>query len=104
MQPHLGIRRVRPAHYAYGVSIASAEPRVDDSAFHSMVHCLHDAGRSLGHYFPSVGISVDGQFLGTYPIGRLVHDSAKTANELMGKMQACQLREAARHEALAHSD
>ena len=95
MQPHLEIRRIRPTMYVYSIRIANAEPRLHEGAFRTMAQCLLDAGRSLGHYFPMVRISVDEHFLGSYAIDHLVSGAGITANELLGKVQAQQVRRAA---------
>ena len=95
MQPHLEIRRIRPTMYVYSIRFADAEPRMYEGAFRSLAQCLLDAGRSLGHYFPLVRISADEHFLGSYAIEHLVCRAARTANELLGKVQAQQVRRAA---------
>jgi len=51
----------------------------------SLERCLNDAGDSLGHYFPAVVVSLDGQDLGSYAVQRLQQNPISLAAELRVK-------------------
>ncbi|MET0543045.1 MAG: hypothetical protein ABWZ88_14980 [Variovorax sp.] len=87
MQPHLQIRCISPQVYAYSLSaggVPSSHTEPAETTMESLERCLDDAGDSLGHYFASVEISLQGQSLGSYAV-RAVQSNANTL--------ACQLRE-----------
>ncbi|RYF63989.1 MAG: hypothetical protein EOO22_25075, partial [Comamonadaceae bacterium] len=69
MQPHLKIRCIGPHIYAYSLSAdgAAAQPG-EETTLESLERCLDDAGASLGHYFASVQISIEGQLLGSFAV------------------------------------
>ena len=92
MQPHLQIRCISPQVYAYSVSAGGASTGYAETTLESLERCLDDAGDSLGHYFASIEISLQGQSLGSYAV-RLVRCNATGL--------ACQLREKFSSECLA---
>ena len=83
--PHLEIRRVAPDFYTYSVHSGHATAIHSEDSLESLERCLNDAGDSLGHYFPSVSVSLDGQNLGDYSVQRLQHNSVGLAAELLVK-------------------
>jgi hypothetical protein len=85
MQPHLNISRSSPHSYAYSLSAGGAPACYHENALSSLERCLDDAADSLGHYFPTVSVSFDGMFLGTYAISLFQRDSTALAMELMSK-------------------
>ena len=85
MLPHLEIRRVAPDFYTYSVHSGHATSVHSEDSLESLEHCLIEVGDSLGHYFPSVSVSLDGQDLGSYPVQRLQQNAAGLAAELLAK-------------------
>ncbi|MEJ8814996.1 hypothetical protein WKW77_28245 [Variovorax ureilyticus] len=66
MKPVLAIRRVEPDAYSYRISDQEA-----GGTFASIEHCLVDAAASLGHYFTSVELNLEGLFLGACALDAL---------------------------------
>jgi hypothetical protein len=87
MQPHLQIRCIGPKVYAYSFSAGgvSVQP-ADETTLDSLEHCLGDAGESLGHYFASVQISIEGRPLGTFAVGLVQRDAGALAGQLLEKL------------------
>lgn len=59
MRPLLEIRRVETDGYSYRISAQEA-----GGTFTSLEQCLSDAAASIGHYFSSVELNIEGLFLG----------------------------------------
>ena len=85
MLPHLEIRRIGPDFYTYSVRAGKADACRNEDPIDSLEGCLNDAGDSLGHYFPSVSVSLDGQDLGSYSVRSLQQDPVGLAAELLIK-------------------
>lgn len=85
MLPHLEIRRIGPDFYTYSVRAGRADACRKEDPIDSLERCLNDAGDSLGHYFPSVSVSLDGQELGNYSVQRLQQNPVGLAAELLIK-------------------
>lgn len=87
MQPLLQIRRIAPKVYAYSLSagIAPTQP-VDETTLDSLEHCLGDAGESLGPYFASVQISIEGRPLGSFAVDMVQHNAMALAGQLREKL------------------
>ena len=85
MLPHLEIRRLGRDFYIYSVRAGRADPGRSEDPVDSLERCLNDAGDSLGHYFPAVSVSLDGQELGHYPVRCLQQNAAGLAAELRTK-------------------
>ena len=85
MLPHLEIRRVGRDFYIYSVRAGRASAGRCEDPIDSLERCLNDAGDSLGHYFPSVSVSLDGQDLGSYSVRRLQQNPVGLAAELLVK-------------------
>lgn len=86
MQPHLQIRCLGPQVYAYSVSAGGCATRpADETTLASLERCLDDAGASLGHYFSSVQISLQGQVLGSFAIGLVQRNAFGLAGQLREK-------------------
>lgn len=66
MKPVLEIRRVEADAYSYRISDQEA-----GGTFASIEHCLIDAAASLGHYFATVELNLEGLFLGACAIEAL---------------------------------
>lgn len=86
MLPHLEIRRIGPDFYTYSVRAGKADACRNEDPIDSLERCLNDAGDSLGHYFPSVNVSLDGQDLGSYSVQRLLQNPVALAAELLVKV------------------
>ena len=86
MQPHLQIRCLGPQVYAYSVSAGGhATQPGDETTLESLEHCLGDAGASLGPYFASVQISLQGQVLGSFAVGLVQRNAPGLASQLREK-------------------
>ena len=85
MLPILEIRRVGSDFYTYSVRAGKADAGRSEDPIDSLERCLNDAGDSLGHYFPSVNVSLDGQELGNYSVQRLQQNPVGLAAELLVK-------------------
>ena len=85
MLPHLEIRRIGPDFYTYSVRAGKADACRNEDPIDSLERCLNDAGDSLGHYFPSVYVCLDGQDLGNYSVQRLQRNPVGLAAELLVK-------------------
>lgn len=83
--PHLEIRRISPDFYTYSVRAGHADTCHSEDSLESLERCLNDAGDCLGHYFPTVSVSLDGQELGSYSVSRLQLHPISLAAELLGK-------------------
>jgi hypothetical protein len=83
--PHLEIRRVASNFYTYSVHSGDPTAVHSEDSLESLEHCLTDAADSLGHYFPSVRVSLDGQDLGNYSVQRLQQNPVGLAAELLLK-------------------
>jgi hypothetical protein len=87
MQPHLQIRCLGPQVYAYSVSAGGKVTQpADETTLASLEHCLDDAGASLGHYFSSVQISLQGQVLGSFAVGLVQRNAPGLASQLREKL------------------
>ena len=86
MLPHLEIRRVGRDFYTYCVRAGKADASRREDPIDSLERCLNDAGDSLGHYFPSVSVSLDGQELGSYSVRSLQQNPVGLAAELLVKV------------------
>lgn len=87
MLPHLEIRRIGPEFFTYSVRAGHADPCHSEDVMDSLERCLCDVGDSLGHYFPTVSVSLDGQELGSYSVQRLQQNPNGLAAELMVKVR-----------------
>jgi hypothetical protein len=89
MKPLIEIRRVAPNAFTYRISafVADAEEAGDSGTFESLEHCLFDAGASLGHYFDSVELNVDGLFVGSYPLDALRRHPKRVAQRIQQHFQ-----------------
>ena len=87
MQPHLQIRCIAPRLYAYSLSAggASTQP-VEETTLESLERCLRDAGDSLGAYFASVQISIEGRALGSFAVGLVQRNATAVASQLREKL------------------
>ena len=85
MLPHLDIRRVGPDFYVYCLRAGKSDAGRREDPIDSLERCLNDAGDSLGHYFASVSVSLDGQDLGSYAVRRLQQNPVGLAAELLVK-------------------
>lgn len=85
MLPHLEIRRIGPDFYIYSVRAGKSYAGRSEDPIDSLERCLNDAGDSLGHYFPSVSVSLDGQELGSYSVRSLQQNPVGLAAELLVK-------------------
>ena len=85
MLPHLEIHRHGPSFYSYSVRAFHRGSGHCEDGLDSLERCLNDAAESLGHYFSSVSVSLDGQELGSYEVHRLAQHPLSMAAELMVK-------------------
>ncbi len=87
MQPHLQIRRLAPQVYAYSLTAGGTEPAPlsHETTLESLERCLGDACDSLGHYFSSVQISLEGQPLGSFAVGLAQRNACGLASQLREK-------------------
>ncbi|MBS0338982.1 MAG: hypothetical protein JSS56_00550 [Proteobacteria bacterium] len=85
MLPHLEIRRIGRDYYTYSVRAGRTDAGRCEDPIDSLERLLNDAGDSLGHYFPSVSVSLDGQDLGSYSVRSLQQNSVGLAAELLVK-------------------
>jgi len=83
--PHLEIRRLGRDIYTYSVRAGKADTGRSEDPIDSLERCLNDAGDSLGHYFPAVIVSLDGQELGNYSVRSLQQDAIGLAAEMLVK-------------------
>ena len=87
MQPHLQIRWLAPQVYAYSVNAGGLVTRPpEETTLASLEHCLDDALDSLGSYFPSVQISLQGQLLGSFSVGLVQRNAPGLASQLREKL------------------
>ncbi|KWT97535.1 MULTISPECIES: hypothetical protein [unclassified Variovorax] len=84
MKPLVEIQRVGSHAFTYRISafLAGAGPAGDSGTFDSLAFCLYDAGASLGSFFSSVELNVDGLFLGSYPVDALRRHSRRVAQRI----------------------
>lgn len=85
MLPLIEIRRIAPDSYTYSVRAGHGDACHSEDSLGSLERCLNDAGDSLGHYFPTVNVCLDGQDLGCYAVQRLLLNPIGLAAELMVK-------------------
>ncbi|MDM0041701.1 hypothetical protein QTH89_06000 [Variovorax sp. J22G21] len=87
MQPHLQIRCIAPRLYAYSLSAGGAPTQlVEETTLESLERCLGDAGDSLGAYFASVQISIEGRLLGSFAVGLVQRNAMAVASQLREKL------------------
>jgi len=89
--PLVEIRRIAPDFYTYSVRAGHGDACHTEDALGSLERCLNDAGDSLGHYFPTVSLCLDGQDLGCYSVQRLLLTPISLAAELLIKAQPAAL-------------
>jgi hypothetical protein len=84
MKPLVEIQRVGTDAFSYRISafVAGAGPAGDSGTYDSLAYCLFDAGASLGPYFASVELNVDGLFVGSYPIDALRRHPKRVAQRI----------------------
>ncbi|GAA4351018.1 hypothetical protein GCM10023165_38870 [Variovorax defluvii] len=84
MKPLVEIHRVGTDAFSYRIRafVAGAEEAGDSGIFDSLAHCLFDAGASLGSYFSSVELNVDGLFVGAYAVDALRRHSKRMAERI----------------------
>ena len=89
MKPLVEIQRLGPNAFTYRISafVAGAEEAGDSGTFDSLAHCLFDAGASLGSYFSSVELNVDGLFVGSYAVDALCRHSRRVAQRIQQHYQ-----------------
>jgi hypothetical protein len=89
MKPLVEIQRVASNAFSYRISafVAGAGPVGDSGTFESLAFCLFDAGASLGPYFASVELNVDGLFVGSYPIDALCRHPKRLAQRIQQHFQ-----------------
>lgn len=84
MKPLVEIQRVGSHAFTYRISafVAGAGPAGDSGTFDSLAFCLFDAGASLGSFFPTVELKVDGLFVGSCPVDALRRNSRRVAQRI----------------------
>jgi hypothetical protein len=89
MKPLVEIQRAGSNAFTYRIRafVAGAKEAGDSGTFESLARCLFDAGASLGHYFDSVELNVDGLFVGSYPVDALRRQPKRVAQRIQQHFQ-----------------
>jgi hypothetical protein len=89
MKPLVEIQRVGSNAFTYRISafVAGAGPAGDSGTFDSLAFCLYDAGASLGSFFQSVELNMDGLFVGSYTVEALRRHPKRVAQRIQQHFQ-----------------